>query len=86
MRVAGSARDPRDMARTSITIDLEFDETIDSPSGTARLADGTCRTFHGWLALGEAIDALAARSAPDDTTAPDTAPRRALDHQQGKQQ
>jgi hypothetical protein len=73
------------MARTSITIDLEFDETIDSPSGIARLADGIPRTVHGWLALAEAIGALATRPAPDDTTPTGTAPRRALDHQQGKQ-
>jgi hypothetical protein len=85
MRVAGSASDPRGMARTSITVDLDFDETIDSPSGTARLADGTSRTFHGWLALAEAIGAFATRPAPDDTTPTGTAHRRALDHQQDTQ-
>ena len=47
------------MARTSITIVLELDEATDSPSGRARLADGTSRDFHGWLGLTEAIDSLA---------------------------
>jgi hypothetical protein len=57
------------MARTSITIDLEFDETVDSPLGIARLPDGTSRTFHGWLALAEAIDALATLAATDGAPA-----------------
>jgi hypothetical protein len=56
----GLACHVRAMARTSITIVLDIDETVDSPIGTARLPDGTSRTFHGWLALAEAIDALAA--------------------------
>jgi hypothetical protein len=46
------------MAETSITIVLSLDGTTDSPSGSARLADGTEREFHGWLGLAEAIDAL----------------------------
>ena len=50
------------MARTSITIVLELDETTDHPAGTARLADGTSRDFHGWLGLAEAIDVLARTS------------------------
>ena len=52
----------RRMARTSITIVLELDEATDSPSGSARLADGTSRDFHGWLGLAEAIDSLARAS------------------------
>lgn len=58
------------MARTSITIVLELDETTGTPSGRARLGDGTAREFHGWLGLTEAIDALARTSAgagPSDT-------------------
>jgi hypothetical protein len=55
------------MARTSITIDLELDDT-DSPVGAARLADGTCLTFHGWLALAEAIDSLAGMNAQRTAT------------------
>jgi hypothetical protein len=47
------------MARPSITIDLELDETTGSPSGSARLPDGTVREFHGWLGLAEAVDSLA---------------------------
>lgn len=46
------------MARTSITIVLELDEAMDSPSGSARLPGGTTREFHGWLGLTEAIDSL----------------------------
>ena len=46
------------MARPSITIVLELDEATDSPSGCARLPDGTTREFHGWLGLAEAIDVL----------------------------
>lgn len=68
---AAQPRDGRAMARTSITIVLELDETTDSPSGRARLADGTARDFHGWLGLAEAIDALARTPAslgPADTT------------------
>jgi hypothetical protein len=53
------------MARTSITIVLELDET-DSPVGSACLPDGTRRTFHGWLALSEAIDSLAGTDARGD--------------------
>lgn len=47
------------MARTSITIVLELEETVGSPAGSAHLPDGTCRTFHGWLGLAETIDSLA---------------------------
>jgi len=46
------------MARTSITIVLELDESTDCPSGCARFPDGTTREFHGWLGLAEAIDVL----------------------------
>lgn len=51
------------MARTSITLVLELDETMDSPAGSARLPDGTSRKFHGWLGLTEAIDSLARRAS-----------------------
>jgi hypothetical protein len=55
--------DRRAMARPSITIVLELDESADSPAGSARLPDGTRRSFHGWLGLTEAIDSLAGISA-----------------------
>jgi hypothetical protein len=58
------------MARTSITITLEIDEATDSPSGCARLQDGTAREFHGWLGLAAAIDSLA--RAVVSATATDT--------------
>jgi len=51
------------MARTTITIVLELDEATDCPSGSARLPDGTARTFHGWLGLAAALDSLACRTA-----------------------
>lgn len=57
------------MARTSITIVLELDET-NSPVGRALGPDGTDRTFHGWLGLAEAIDALAGIDARSDATSP----------------
>lgn len=60
------------MARTGITIVLELDDSADTPVGTARLPDGTCRPFHGWLGLAEAIDSLAGldiRSAADTKAA-----------------
>jgi hypothetical protein len=60
------------MARTSITTALEFEKTIDSPVGTARLPDGTFRTFHGWLGLAETTVALAA--LPTTGGAPATSP------------
>jgi len=47
------------MARTTITIVLELDESTDCPSGSARLQDGTAREFHGWLGLAAALDSLA---------------------------
>ena len=47
------------MARTTITIVLEFDRPADCPSGWARLQDGTAREFHGWLGLAAALDSLA---------------------------
>ena len=46
------------MARTSVTIVLDVDHIEDCPSGTARLLEGPARSFHGWLGLAEAIDAL----------------------------
>ncbi len=58
------------MARTSITIVLELDEAVDSPRGSARLPDGTCRTFHGWLGLAEAVDVSAGISARSGATPP----------------
>ena len=59
------------MARTSITIVLELDETADCPAGSARLPDGPSREFHGWLGLTEAIDSLMSSPVsvtPDDTS------------------
>jgi hypothetical protein len=47
------------MARTSVTIVLELDETTDSPVGRARVPGGPSREFHGWIGLAEAIDSLA---------------------------
>jgi hypothetical protein len=73
------------MARNHITIVLELDGTVDSPVGTARLPDGTRRSFHGWLGLAAAIDALAARPAPDDEAPPSAASSRGLDHEPGNQ-
>ena len=58
MRRAGPCATVTFMARPSITIVLELDETTDSPSGSAHLPDGTTREFHGWLGLAEAIDVL----------------------------
>ena len=58
MRRARPCATVSSMARPSITIVLELDETTDSPSGSARLPDGTTREFHGWLGLAEAIDVL----------------------------
>jgi hypothetical protein len=46
------------MTRTSITIVLELDLTMDSPAGRASTPGGPSREFHGWLGLTEAIDAL----------------------------
>jgi hypothetical protein len=60
------------MARTSIATALEFEKTFDSPVGTARLPDGTSRTFHGWLGLAEVADAFAAM--PTTGGAPATSP------------
>ena len=47
------------MARTSVTIVLELDQTTDIPMGHARVPGGPDREFHGWLGLAEAIDSLA---------------------------
>ncbi len=59
------------MARTSITIVLELDDTADVPVGQVRLQDGTERSFHGWLGLSGMIDALIGSDAPSDTAPPD---------------
>jgi hypothetical protein len=58
------------MARTSITIVLELDESADVPVGRARLPDGTFRTFHGWLGLTEVIDSLGGIRVRSDATSP----------------
>ena len=58
MRRAGRCATVTSMARPSITIVLELDETTDVPSGSARLPDGTTREFHGWIGLAEAIGVL----------------------------
>lgn len=47
------------MARTSVTIVLELDETADTPVGRAHVLGGPSREFHGWIGLAEAIDSLA---------------------------
>lgn len=60
------------MARTTITIVLELDESTECPSGSARLPDGTARKFHGWLGLAAALDSLA-RSAAGVPLAGDSA-------------
>ena len=62
------------MDRPSITIVLELDGTDDRPVGTARCADGTSRTFHGWLGLVEAIDGLAVTTEPNGTATPVAVP------------
>jgi hypothetical protein len=64
------------MARTSITIALELDDTVDVPVGLVRLPDGTERPFHGWLGLSEVIDALIGSDAPGGTASPDAPPGR----------
>ena len=66
----GSSAIVTPMARTSITIVLELDETTDCPAGSARLPGGTSRDFHGWLGLAEAIDSLA--RTPTSVTPTDT--------------
>ena len=50
------------MARTSVTIVLELDETTDTPVGRAHVPGGPSREFHGWIGLAEAIDSLARTS------------------------
>jgi hypothetical protein len=74
MRWRGLACHVRAMARTSITIVLQVDETVDTPVGTARLPEGTSRTFHGWVAFAEAIDALAGLTPTGGATAPAALP------------
>ena len=66
MRRAGLCATVTRMARPSITIVLELDETTDSPSGCARRPDGTTREFHGWLGLAEAIGVLGRPPEADD--------------------
>jgi hypothetical protein len=46
------------MGNAAVTIVLELDESADCPSGTATVAGGAAREFHGWLGLAEAIAAL----------------------------
>ena len=54
-----AALDPVGMTITTIVVVLELDDTADCPSGSASAAGGETRTFHGWLGLAAAIDALA---------------------------
>jgi len=63
------------MAHRSITIVLELDEAADSPSGSARLPDGTTRDFHGWLGLADVITALG-RPPESEAADPHTIERR----------
>ena len=67
---AGPPRDRGRMTRTTITIDLELDETTDCPSGSLHLPDGATREFHGWLGLAAALGSLA--RAPEPANPPDT--------------
>ena len=62
------ACDGRVMADTTLTIVLDLEATADRPTGTARLPDGTSRTFHGWLGLAEAIDAGVAMQLRDEAS------------------
>jgi hypothetical protein len=73
------------MAGARITIVLELDEADDSPIGTARLPDGTSRTFHGWLALAGAIDSLAAMTGGGKGRAAAPRTSRRPDHERGPQ-
>src|SRR5262245_3562708 len=58
--------------RTTITIVLGLDESTESPSGSARLPDGTAREFHGWLGLAAALDSLSRTSAGAEPAAGDS--------------
>jgi hypothetical protein len=73
------------MARTSITIVLEVDGSLDRPCGIARLRDGTRRSFEGWLGLADAIDSLAAIEAHDDAGPARPSDRRKLDRHEGNE-
>ncbi len=53
------------MTTTTIVIDLDHDEDVDCPSGTATVAGAEPRRFHGWLGLAAAIEAL---TQPIDTS------------------
>ena len=61
------------MARTSVTIVLELDETTDTPVGQAHVLGGPSREFHGWIGLAEAIDSLA--RTHEGVSRPETSPR-----------
>lgn len=54
------------MSTTTIVIVLEHDDAADCPSGSATVAGGEPREFHGWLGLAAAITALT--HAGDDET------------------
>ena len=56
------------MSIKRIAILLELDGLAEHPAGRASLPNGTARTFHGWLGLAEAIDALAALAGASTNT------------------
>jgi hypothetical protein len=46
------------MSATTVVIVLHLDDLADRPSGTATAAGAEPRSFHGWLGLAAAIEAL----------------------------
>ena len=54
------------MSKTTIVIvlDLDLDDDTDCPFGTATVADAEPRSFHGWLGLTAAIEALTKANSP----------------------
>jgi hypothetical protein len=59
--------DPAGMSTTTIVIVLDLDDAADCPSGSAAVAGGEAREFHGWLGLAAAIKALASGSLSTST-------------------
>lgn len=55
------------MSSATIVIVLELDESADCPSGSAAVAGGSPRQFHGWLGLATAIAALTHSSDTSST-------------------
>ena len=46
------------MSDATVVIVLELDPAADCPCGSATVAGGAPRTFHGWLGLAAAIESL----------------------------